>query len=271
MTNLVTRYGNWGVIAGASEGLGAAIAEAYAAEGVNLVLLARRKALLDERAVALTKAHGVEVRTLGIDLAAPDVWERLAPVVEDIDVGLFVYNAAYEAQGRFLQIDLAEHLAGINVNCRTPAILTWHLGRRMVARKRGSIVLNASMASLQGMQWFVSYCASKAYEWILGEGLWDELRQHGVDVLAYVIGATLTPNFFASNPDADTPEFRAANPGAQTPHEVAQALLQVLDKGPRAFTSPFYEQLVATFAQMPREEVVTMMGQRGRALGNDEA
>jgi len=121
------------------------------------------------------------------------------------------------------------------------------------------------------MQWFASYGASKAYEWILAEGLWDELREQGIDVLAYVVGATLTPNFFASNPDADTPEFRAANPLAQTPEEVAQALLRVLDRGPRAFTRPEYEQMAETFARMPRAEVVTVMGQRARALGRAEA
>ena len=267
MTDLATRYGKWALVAGASEGLGAAIANAYAAEGLNLVLLARRQALLDERAAALAKAHGVEVRTLAIDLGAPDVWERLAPVVDDIEVGLFVYNAAYEAQGRFLETDLAAHLAGIDVNCRTPAILTWHLGRRMVARGRGSIVLNTSFGALQGMQWFASYSASKAYEWILAEGLWDELREHGVDVLAYVVGSTLTPNFFASNPDAATPAFLAANPMAQTPEEVAQALLRVLDQGPRAFTGPEYERTAAAFAQMRRAEAVTIMGQRARSLG----
>ena len=81
MTGLGTRYGKWALVAGASDGLGAAIANAYGAAGLNLVSLARRQALLDERAAALAKAHGVEVRTLAIDLRAPDVWERLAPVL----------------------------------------------------------------------------------------------------------------------------------------------------------------------------------------------
>ena len=233
---LTTRYGDWGLVCGASEGLGGAIAEAYARHGVNLVLVARRRQVLDDTAARLHREHGVEVRVLVADLAAEDIWEQIELAIADVDLGLFVYNACEGFRMPFLDDTLEHHERGIAMNCRNPAALAWHIGRRFRERGRGSLVICGSMGGMGGQVGRAHYAAGKAYEWVLCEGLWGELREHGVDVLAYMVGTTATPNLLRNLPVAADPAKRAEL-FIQTPEECAARLVEVLDQGPVAFPS----------------------------------
>jgi short-subunit dehydrogenase len=254
--NLSERYGPWALIAGASVGLGAAIANAYASQGENVVILARRADELEKTAASIRATHGVEVRTIVADLAADDVWERaIAPVIADIDLGMFVYNACQGFRLQFLDDTLDTHDAGIAINCRTPATLAWHVGRRMRDQGRGSIVICGSMGGMGGQFGRANYAAGKAYEWVLCEGIWSELQGTGVDVLAYMVGTTATPALLASLPSASDPEVQARM-RIQSPEDCAARLLQVLDQGPVAFPSDEHEAGYYARAATPRGERV---------------
>lgn len=196
------RYGPWAVIAGASEGIGQAYADQLAAKGLNLITLARRAELLEADARKLRAQYGVDVRPVSLDLAAPDLAARFAEAIDDFDVGLLVYNACYSHIGKFLDVPLADHLRTLDVNCRGPVTLVEHIAPRLIARGRGGILLMSSMSGFQVSAMVASYAATKAFNTILAESLWTELRPHGVDVLACVAGATSTPGFENSTPDA---------------------------------------------------------------------
>jgi short-subunit dehydrogenase len=252
---LPERYGPWALVAGASVGLGAAIADAYASQGENVVILARRAEELEETARRIESTRGVEVRTIVADLQADDIWERIAPVIADIDLGMFVYNACQGFRRPFLDDTLATHFSGLAINCRTPAVLTWHVGRRMRDQGRGSIVICGSMGGMGGQFGRAHYAAGKAYEWVLYEGLWAELREYGVDVLAYMVGVTSTPSLLASLPSATEPEVRERL-RIQSPEECAARLLDVLDQGPVAFPSEQHEAMYFANAGTPRRERV---------------
>ncbi|HKA89504.1 MAG TPA: SDR family NAD(P)-dependent oxidoreductase, partial [Haliangiales bacterium] len=196
MTDFAARYGPWAVVAGASEGLGAAFARALAARGLNLVLFARRRDALD----ALAASLGVEVRAVALDLAQPDLAAAVADVVGDIDVGLLVYNAAYAPIGAFAELPLADKLRAVDTNCRGPVTLADALAPRLRRRGRGGIVLMSSLAGALGSPLVATYAATKAFNLVLAEGLWDELGQLGIDVIACRAGATRTPNYEASQP-----------------------------------------------------------------------
>jgi short-subunit dehydrogenase len=195
MSYFVDRYGPWALIAGASEGLGEAFARALARRKLNLILIARRADKLDSVAAELERTHGVEVHTLALDLADADLAARLREGVGTREVGLLVYNAAYSHVGGFFEQSLADKLRMIDVNCRGPLVLCHELGAGMRTRGRGGIVLMGSLAGMQGSPRLTTYAASKAFDLVLAEGLWGELREHGVDVLACVAGATRTPGF----------------------------------------------------------------------------
>jgi short-subunit dehydrogenase len=258
------RYGPWALVAGASVGLGAAIADAYAARGENVVILARRAEELEATAQRIRSTRGVEVRTIVADLQDADIWERIEPLIADIDLGMFVYNACQGFREPFLDDSLDAHFTGLAVNCRTPAVLAWHIGRMMRARARGSLVICCSMGGMGGQIGRAHYAAGKAYEWVLCEGLWGELRDHGVDVLGYMVGTTSTPGLLAALPQAADPEMRERL-SIQTPEECAARLLEVLDQGPVAFPSARHEQMMSGRGDISRADRVLATGRAATA------
>jgi uncharacterized protein len=194
------RYGPWAVVAGALSGLGEAFAVQLAAQGLNVVLIARRAALAAELAEQLAERYGIETRVLELDLARPDAAEVVSNETADLDVGLMVYNAALSIIGPFLDHPLEDHLREIETNCRAPMLLAYTLGRRMLARGRGGVVLVSSLSATMGSALIANYGATKAYNLVLAEGLWEELRTRGVDVMACCPAAVSTPNYAASGP-----------------------------------------------------------------------
>ena len=205
MDDFRARYGPWALVTGASEGIGESFARALAARGLDLLLVARRPGPLEELAAGLRTAHGIRVRTAAADVARPDLLAVLDALAGEDEVGLLVHNAAFSALGPFLDRPLADQMQVLDVNCRAPLAMAHHFGRRMATRRRGGIVLMSSLAGGQGCPMVVSYAASKAFEIVLAEGLWDELRPAGVDVLACRAGPTRTPSYEASRPRKKVP------------------------------------------------------------------
>jgi uncharacterized protein len=221
------RYGPWAVVAGASAGLGAEFATQLAAKGLHLVLIARRKELLDELSAKLRQDYAIEVRPLELDLAREDAGALVEAATSDIDIGLLVYNAAISMIGPYLQTALQDHLNEIAVNCRSPLTLSYLLGQKMLARRHGGIVLMSSLSSSQGSALITNYTATKAYNRLLAEGLWEELRTQGVDVLACCPSAVSTPNYLAS-----APRTGRMSSSTMTPRAVVTETLATLGKQP---------------------------------------
>jgi uncharacterized protein len=223
----IQRYGPWAVVAGGSEGVGRAFATQLAQAGLNLVLIARKPVALEETA-ALCRAHGVEVRPLALDLTAPDAVARVVDEVEDVEVGLLIYNAGANTHSEeFLDGDLAEFQKVIDLNITTPLALVQHFGRAMRDRGRGGILLVGSKASSVGSARHTVYGGAKAFSKIFAEGLWVELRESGVDVLELVLGVTRTPAMERVGLNLDVPGFEGADPD-----DVAREGLAHLAEGP---------------------------------------
>jgi short-subunit dehydrogenase len=199
------RYGPWALVTGASEGIGESFARALASRGLHLLLVARREAPLEALAAELRTAHGIEVRTASADVARKDLLTVLDVLAGEDEVGLVVHNAAFSALGPFLDRPLDDLMQVNDVKCRAPLAMAHHFGRKMAARGRGGIVIMSSLAGGQGTPIVAAYAASKAFEIVLAEGLWDELRPAGVDVLACRAGPTRTPSYEASRPRKKVP------------------------------------------------------------------
>jgi short-subunit dehydrogenase len=254
------KYGPWALVAGASEGLGAAFTEALAARGLHLLLLARRAALLEALAARLRVEHGVEARAIALDLGGPALLDDLRAAAAGLEVGLLVYNAAYSRIGPFLDQTLEDKLRILDVNCRGPLILADELGRAMAERGRGGIVLMSSMAAMQGSPLVATYAATKAYNLVLAESLWDELRDRGVDVLACRAGATRTPGYEASKPAVESGPV-------MEPAAVVEAALGALGKTPSVV--PGLANAAASFVMgrvLPRRAAVRIMGRVTRKM-----
>jgi len=260
MIDLVKRYGSWALVAGASEGIGAAFSRALAAAGFDLVLIARRQEPLAALADELRARHGRTVETIALDLAAADLEARLRQVAGARDVGVVVYNAALSIVAPFLDTPLADKQRILDVNTRGPLIAAHVFGEQMAARRRGAIVLLSSLTAFWGSAWVATYGATKAFNLALGEGLAQELAGRGVDVIVTCAGATRTPGFVKLVADRKGPR-------AMTPEAVAQTTLASLPRRgafvPGAFNR-FAQFVLARF--IPRRTAVRIMARETRAL-----
>jgi len=186
------RYGEWALVTGASSGIGAEFARAFAREGVSCVLSARREERLRELAAELEKRHPVATRVVAADLAAADGVDRLAAAIADLDVAILVNNAGFGHAGRFDRADPRRLREMVQVNCAAPVLLTSKILPRMLERGRGAVIITGSVAGRQPLPLHGVYSATKAFDLLFGEALSVEVRDRGVDVLVLEPGSTET-------------------------------------------------------------------------------
>jgi short-subunit dehydrogenase len=161
--------------------------------------------LLHEQARLIEQKHGVSVQPVVLDLRHDDFLDQLTPITDPLVVGLLVNNAGISTITPFLETDRERLLDQIQTNVRAPLILTYHFGKLMVAQGRGGIIMLSSASAVMGTAFVANYAATKAYNHILGESLWYEMQQSGVDVLSLLVGATRTPGWEHSNPKITPP------------------------------------------------------------------
>jgi short-subunit dehydrogenase len=221
--SLRERYGEWALVTGASAGIGAEFARALAREGLSLVLTARREERLRSLADELEKRFNVATRTVAVDLADPDGADRLADAVRDLEIGVLVNNAGLGYAGRLDKQDTGRLRSLVAVNCQAPLVLTSRIVPGMVARGRGAVIITGSAAGFQPIPYHAVYAATKAFDLFLGEALFVELRDQGVDVLVLAPGPVAT-------------EFQQAadeiDHGGETPASQVEAALASLGVAP---------------------------------------
>jgi len=255
------RYGPWAIVAGASEGLGAAYARALARRGLDLLLAALRAEPLERLADELHRRHGIDVRIVAGDLALPETIARLADEASRLDVGLVVYNAAHAPVGEFLAVDPASLERVAHVNVLGPVRLARALLPGLASRGRGGIVLMSSLAGNQGTARIATYAASKAFNRVLAEGLWSELGPRGIDVIACTAGAVRTPGY-AGAADRDAPGTLGAD-------QVAERALRALARGPVVIPG-FVNRVAAVLLGklLPRRAAIRLMAATTRRLSS---
>ena len=251
--DFVQKYGQWAVIAGASEGVGASLADQLASRGIDLVLIARNGPLLEEVAARARGEHGVQTRVVVQDLTEPDVGAKVAAATDGLDVGLLIYNAgASDRVTTFLETDVDYSQKQIKLDCVGPVALAHHFGSAMRERGRGGIVLVASLACLAGSATLAVYSAVKAFQHNFAEGLWAELRPHGVDVCCTPLGMTYTPAFQRLGIEYD--------PAAHMlPEVVATEIIENIGNGPVHVVGENNRAASAAVWTIERRALVEMM------------
>jgi len=254
-----SKYGPWALVIGGSEGIGRALVEKLAAQGINVAFTARKRGPLEETTTAVRAASpDVDLRTLSQDITAPDMMMQIEALTADLDIGLLIYNAgAMNRVPEFLDDTIEGHLHTIRLNCEGPTRLCHYFGRKMRDRGAGGIMLMSSVSALVGSWGTAVYGGTKAFDLMLCESLWYELKDHNIDVLCLVVGGTHTPSHERL--------MLGRNKVADDPADVAQQGLDNLTRGPVSYVRSLQPQL-DMFLGRDRGTVVQSFGDYARAF-----
>ncbi len=246
--------GRWAVVTGASSGIGHALAQVLASEGVNLILTARREDRLRELAATLP----VSTHILAADLADPGAPAAICEFVNSLNIrpALLINNAGFGVFGEFRELDLDRQLEMVRVNCASVMALTRLFLPQMIADRSGDILIVASTAAFQAVPYQTVYAATKAFDLIFAEGIAQEVQRFGVRVCSLCPGQTRT-------------EFHAIAhepiPGAMSVHtaeQVARIGLRALDKGKHHVVCGFSNRMGMELQRLAPRRLVTAISER---------
>jgi hypothetical protein len=218
---------------------------------------------LEQLAAELKAKYVVNVTCISCDLADAEAPLQLQKAVGDREIDILVYNAALSYIGPFEKNSIEQHNQMAQANMITPMNLLQIFGEPMLKRGKGALVLMASLAGFQGSGFLAGYAATKAFNRVLGESLWYEWKDRGVDVIACCAGATSTPGFLNTRPEKSS--FFA--PRVQSPDEVVQECFKQLGKQP-SFVTGAGNKLASFIMQrlMPRRLAIIIMGDTTRKM-----
>jgi short-subunit dehydrogenase len=218
------------MVTGASSGIGEAYADRLAADGWDLVLVARRRDRLEQVAARVKAAHGVSAVVLDVDLADPVQLEALCAEQAELPLGLLVNNAALAHYRPFAELPAAQAQELVELNVLAPVLLTRAALGGMVARGEGAVINVASLLAFSG-SWDrpylpkrAVYAASKSFLVTFTQILARELEGSGVRVQVVCPGVVRSE--FHTRQGLDMSEVPRMEPGS-----VVQASLQDLERG----------------------------------------
>lgn len=272
--DFAAKYGPWAIIVGASDGCGALFAERLAREGVNVVLVARRKHLLDEVATGIRERTGAATRTLAVDLTADNASKVIIDATADLDIGMLVYCAGGDPNYQpFLANPVSAAEALLRRNCLVLMQLCHHFAGTMVERGRGGIVNFSSGAALVGGPNMVAYGGTKAFDMVFTEGLWAELHDKGIDVLCLILGKTDTPALRRlEHSRGQIASLDDVPPGAVAALAVIDEAFDNLTNGPTLMVGDMMRMAEGVFKTLSRNDAVRMVIQAGaEVMGSDDA
>src|SRR6201997_5167091 len=186
------QFGPGALVTGASSGIGKEFTRQIAASGINVVLVARRDALLAELGRAISKEFGVQHRALATDLSQDGFIAGLADATHDIDIGLVVSNAGTANPGEFLKLDRQLLEETLRLNTMSHLDIAHYFGRKLAERRRGGLILVGAMGAENGIPCIANDGGAKAYVHSLGEALHYEFKTLGVYVSVLADGFTNT-------------------------------------------------------------------------------
>jgi short-subunit dehydrogenase len=217
------------MITGASSGIGLELARQFAENGFDLVVNAE-DARLDAAAAELRRS-GTDVRTVRADLRTADgvdqLWSAVTGTGRPLDAA--VLNAGVGKGGPFVDNELADELAIIDVNVTSTVRLAKHVLRDMTAREEGRVLITSSVASTMPGSFQAVYNASKSFLQSFAEAVQEELRDSAVTVTSLMPGPTET-DFFRR---ADMEDTRVGASSKDDAAQVAKQGFEALMKGER--------------------------------------
>ncbi len=262
----MTYKNKWALITGASAGIGATFARAYAARGANIVLVARREDRMRTLAAELEEKHGVKTRIVAADLAEPDAPQRIydALSADGIAVDILVNNAGFGLPGVYTENDWATHRAYLELMLVSYAAMTRLFLPGMLARDYGRIIQVASLAGLiPGSAGHTLYGPSKTFLISLAQSIAAECEATGVNSSALCPGFTYSEFHDVNNTRglvSQLPKymFMEAEP-------VVEGAIDATEKGRAVYVPGAWNKFTAWLARtLPRSWAEAMVKNQSR-------
>lgn len=246
----------WALVTGASSGIGKAFAERLAADGRNVIVVARDHERLDRLQAKLERKHGVRVEPLSADLTDPVELRAVEAAIDGEEVDLLVNNAGFGTTGPFSKLDVEREEEEIRLNVLALVRLSRAALPGMIERGGGAIINVSSMAGFHPLPFNATYAATKAYVTTFTESLAEELRGTGVVVQALCPGFTRTE--FQKRAGVDV----SALPDLawMSAEQVVDASLAAVASGDVVCIPGLGNQLVATLAGAIPRTIVRRLG-----------
>lgn len=188
---------NYALVTGGTMGIGYELAKLLAADGYNLVLVARTESDLQQVANEIHQRFGVQVITLSKDLF--DVKNAFALYedvrAQNIQIEILINDAGQGQYGEFADTDILRELDIINLNISSLVVLTKLFLRDMLATGSGKIMNLSSIASKVPGPWQSVYHGTKAFVQSFTEAIRSEVKDKGITITALLPGATDTDFF----------------------------------------------------------------------------
>jgi uncharacterized protein len=217
------------LVTGASSGIGRELATQFAENGFDLVVNAEDERL--DAAAAELRAAGAGVQAVRADLRTADgveqLWSAVTSGGRPLDAAAL--NAGVGKGGPFVETELADELAIIDLNITSTVRLAKHVLRHMTDRGEGRVLITSSIASTMPGSFQAVYNASKSFLQSFAEALQEELRDSAVTITSLMPGPTET-DFFRR---ADMEDTKVGASSKDDPVKVAKQGFDALMKGER--------------------------------------
>jgi len=232
-SSIKQRYGGWALITGATGGIGLAFARQLAAEGVHCILISNEPDQLQAIAKDLQAQHGVQCRSVHLDLSEPGCGDAIARLDEIGQVGIVVNAAAYGRMGFFIQHELQDYLHMMRLNEHSVMEITHLFCRQFYSSQKRGCLINVSSANAEFQQpipFSAVYSAGKSFLKHFTEAVAFEMQPFGIDLLNVSCGPTNTQ--FQDRAKTNRLSF------CESPADVARLALRAVGRCSSITTNP---------------------------------
>ena len=259
MENFREKYGEWGVVLGATEGMGKAMAEGIAERGMSVVLVGRREEKLKELGEEIKAKYGVDAKVVRADFSEDGAVEAVTKVTDELDMGFMSYVACLHKFGKIQDQAWEDHWRMMNVNVITFMKFMYHYTKIFAAKDKGAIINISSLTGITSSPYNAQYGAGKAYILKMTEAVAYECAKTNVDVEVITAGSTVTPTWLKNMPGG--PDGERARAAAMMPEEVIGEALEELGKTRSVVAGEKNKQSVKFFYEgMTADERAAKMG-----------
>ena len=228
MENFKEKYGKWGLVLGATDGIGKKFAEALAARKMNVILVGRRTEALNKLGQELANQYQVNYQVVTEDLTDTESIDRIIETTKKLDVGFIAFVATVSSIGEFTEQTWEEQEKMYSINIISFLKAFHHYTKLFKEKNRGGIINLSSTTGLTGIPYIAQYGAAKSFIIKMTESVAYEMKDTAVDLMVPILGSTTTPGFLQALPEGEAGEATLA--AAMIPEAVVDEIFENFGK-----------------------------------------